>query len=148
MAVVNGDLITGDERGNITRFKGLGPAVSWRFRNGARISTLLATEKGILAASLDNFVYLISSYNGDTRWKKRMPGRVSNIVERTEIVFVETVGEPTAFLLNLNDGKSAGQAASPDGGEFTQPPVTAQDKMVFFTSSTIWASSFGPCSPI
>jgi outer membrane protein assembly factor BamB len=145
LGLFEGNILSGDSRGNLMRYNE-DRTVSWRFRNGARISSIVPTTKGILAASADNFVYMVGGYFGDIRWKKRMAGRVSSVATDGEIGIVLTVGEPAAVLLNLENGRSVGQLAISDDDSFTQPVIAADGRLFFFTSRQILSESVGPCS--
>jgi outer membrane protein assembly factor BamB len=145
LGMFEGNILSGDSRGNLLRYNE-DRSVSWRFRNGARISSIVPTTKGILAASADNFVYMIGGYFGDIRWKKRMAGRVSSVATDGDIAIVLTVGEPTAVLLNLENGKSVGQFAIPEDDSFTQPVIAADGRLFFFTTTQILSESVGPCT--
>ena len=145
LGLFEGNILSGDSRGNLMRYNE-DRSVSWRFRNGARISSIVPTTKGILAASADNFVYMIGGYFGDIRWKKRMAGRVSSVATDGDVGIVLTVGEPTAVLLNLENGKSVGQFAISDDDSFTQPVITADGRLFFFTTKQILSESVGTCS--
>jgi outer membrane protein assembly factor BamB len=143
--VFEGDVVAGDSRGNLTRYGDDNRTVSWRFRNGARISSVVPTDRGILAASLDNFVYMASSYDGGVRWKKRMAGRVSSIAAVGNIAVVLTIGEPNAVILNLDNGKSAGELSISEDDAFSQPVIIADGRLLFFTNEQILAESSQPC---
>ena len=71
LGVIDDDIVWGDDHGELIRYDLRKSAVYWRFKNGARISGLAQTDEGVVAASLDNFVYLVSSYYGSVRWKTR-----------------------------------------------------------------------------
>lgn len=49
----------------------------WKVRNGSGVQTLAATGQGVLAASSDNFVYLLSARRGRRVWKRQLSGRVT-----------------------------------------------------------------------
>jgi len=143
--VFEGNVVVGDSRGNLTRYYDDYHTIYWRFRNGARISSVVSTDRGVLAASLDNFVYMTAGYFGDVRWKRRMAGRVSSIVMTGDIAVVLTVGEPNAVILNLENGRPIGQLSISDEDSFTQPMVVADDKLLFFTTGQVLAESVQPC---
>ena len=145
--ILEGDILAGDNRGNLTRYNDDYRSISWRFRNGARIAGIVPTEHGILTASLDNFVYMVSGYNGDIRWKKRMAGRVSSIAADGDLGIVEIVGEPNAVFLNLDNGKAVGSLSIADDDSFTQPVIVADGRLIFFTNTRVIAESRGPCPP-
>ena len=112
-----GRLLVGDERGNLVSVSPTG-SPSWRFRNGARISRVLAFGTEYIAASNDNFVYDISR-GGDVRWKRRLPGRVAGApLVLGDTVIVSTLGAGAVYLLDSKNGKirnriETGDDASP-----------------------------------
>jgi putative pyrroloquinoline-quinone binding quinoprotein len=130
----------------VTRYDDDDRTVFWRLRNGARISSIVATSQGVLAASLDNFVYMVSGYYGDIRWKRRMPGRVSSIMADGDIAIVQTVGEPNAAILNLENGKPAGELSIAEDDSFTQPAIAVEGRLLFFTTGQVLAESTAPCT--
>jgi len=145
LGLFEGNILSGDSRGNLMRYND-DHSVSWRFRKGARISSIVPTPHGVLAASADNFVYMVGDYFGDIRWKKRMAGRVLSIATDGDIAIALTVGEPTAILLNLENGRSVGQLAISDDDSFTQPVIAADGRLFFFTTTQILSESINPCS--
>lgn len=146
LGLFDGNLVAGDSRGNLIRYNDDHHTIYWRLRNGARMSGIVATVKGVLAASLDNFVYMVSGYYGDIRWKRRMPGRVASIVTDGDIAIVQTIGESDAVILNLESGKPAGQLSIGDDS-FTQPAMAGSGgKFLFFTTGQVIAESAGVCS--
>jgi len=147
IAFIDDDLVWGDERGNVVRYDLEKRSVYWKFRNGAKISGLSTSKQGILAASLDNFIYLVHPYYGSVRWKKRMPGRVSDVmVGNTSSVIVLTVGDPSAVLLNLENGKVAGQVSVGSDESFLGGPLIDDGKYIFLTNRHILLESDSPCS--
>jgi outer membrane protein assembly factor BamB len=145
VGMIEEDLLWGDDHGDLVRYDAGGKFVSWRYKNGARIGVVRGTERGILAASNDNFVYLLSGYNGDIRWKKRLSGRIASMTVNGEIGVVVAVGDPTAVLINLENGKQLGQYLSGESELFTFAPIISGDQILFFTGSEIAARSTKPC---
>jgi hypothetical protein len=138
-------LVIGDDRGNLYSVQ-VGGRRSWRFRNGARISHVLAYGDEYVAVSNDNFVYDISR-SGDVRWKRRLPGRIAGeplILGETlavSIVGTGSVGTGSVYLLDLKNGKvlnrietsdesSAGLGARPEG---TGLVMTSPGKVTYLT---------------
>jgi len=132
---VDSDILFGDTRGNLVRQNREGR--SWRLKSGAKIVKIMTTERGIIAASSDNFVYGISGYNGDIHWKKRLPGRISDIAIVGSFIVAQTIGDPTAMLLNLDDGKQVGQFSIDDENSFVLPPLDAKGNVLFFSSTYV-----------
>jgi outer membrane protein assembly factor BamB len=146
LGLVEEDLLWGEDRGSLIRFDAEGKFVSWKYKNGARIANAISTERGVIATSYDNFVYLLSGYNGDIRWKKRMAGRIAGIAIDGDIGVVLTVGDPIAVLVNLDSGKQAGQFTIGEGDGYSQPPIVVGGKIVFITGTRVLAESIRPCA--
>jgi hypothetical protein len=63
-----------------------------------------------------------------------------------DIAIVQTVGESNAAILNLENGKPAGELAIGDDDSFTQPAISADGgKFLFFTTGQVLAESTAPC---
>ena len=145
LSMIDGDLVWGDDRGEVVRYDLAAGSVYWRFKNGARISGLSTTEEGVLAASLDNFTYLISPYYGRVRWKKRLPARLESLTSYgQDLVAVQAVGEPIVTLLSADSGKTVGQITVGDDS-FIRPPLAAGDRLILFTNRQLIASRLSPC---
>lgn len=145
VGMIEEDLLWGEDRGSLVRFDTEGKLVSWRYKNGAKIAALRSTERGILAASFDNFVYLLSGYNGDIRWKKRLSGRVAGMTVSGDVGIILTVGDQAAVLINLETGKQVGQFVAAENDGFIFPSVATGDQMLFFTGAQIVAKSAKTC---
>ena len=103
-------LIVGDERGNVTLFSNGSDKPYWRFKSGGAISHILEAAGGIIAVSLDNFVYFLNERNGDVVWKKRMGGRVGGIAAQGDrYIVVAGLEEHSGVLLDASTGKVSGQ---------------------------------------
>jgi len=147
LGVVDNDLVWGDDRGNLVRYSLSKNSVYWRFKNGARISSIVGTSVGVVATSNDNFAYLISSSYGSVRWKKRLSGRIANLtVGDGGIAIAETIGDPNAVILDLDNGKSVGLSTIADEEAFLQAPVYVAGRFVFFTNRQVIARSTGQCT--
>ena len=106
-------VIVGDERGNLTKWTSESAATSWKFKAGAKVTSAFRTDEGILAASDDNFIYMISDYNGDVIWKLRLPGRANNLIVLSETLAAATaVGENEVIVFDLSDGKPLAKLAA------------------------------------
>lgn len=104
--VGNENIAAGDERGGVVLFGERHNRSIWRFKSGGAITFITETGDGILVTSLDNFVYLISDYNGDVIWKKRLSGRVVEGGTMIGGLFAVLIyGENSAYLLDLKTGK-------------------------------------------
>lgn len=141
----NGSLLIGDERGHVTSLDEDQKA-SWRFKTGGSVSAILAVGDDLLAASHDNFVYFLTGHKGGLAWKKRLSARPHQIgTVGGEYAIVLGYDEPNATLIALSSGKVAGQIALVGGETLVARPVTADDKILFLTSSAVRAYSLNGC---
>jgi outer membrane protein assembly factor BamB len=109
--LAGGNLIVGDERGNIVEYDSAGNT-DWKFKNGASISHLMQTEAGILVASNDNFLYMLTDSRGGVVWKRRLSGRIAlEPVVGKDSIFAVTYGDGRGYLLSLHKGKIIDQTA-------------------------------------
>ncbi len=151
-AITNPDpevLVAGDERGNVASIDVTGGKNIWKFKSGAGISFVSVSKDGLLITSLDNFIYLISMYNGDVIWKRRLPGRVIQgglIVDGFIIVLI--YGENSAFLIDIRKGKIVDQLPQNDKNFVNQVPVFARDgKFLVTTPDGVTTYSINGCGP-
>lgn len=106
VAMYQGTLIVGDNRGNLASLSPTDGSVVWRFKAGAAVTSVIDSAKNLFVASLDNFVYLLSSYNGDIVWKRRLPGRViGNSMRIDENFGVQTTSTDAFFLIEKRKGR-------------------------------------------
>lgn len=146
-STIDDRIIVGDERGNLA-LRDAGGDVQWNFKNGARISNITYTKHGILAVSLDNFVYLLSNRSGSVVWKRRLPGRVFGRPAIDGDTFVATtVADGRAFVMDIESGKLINQAAidSSDAGGL-QPLLIGEHSVVFSLPSEVRLYSSQGCS--
>ena len=140
------EIIVGDERGNVTVFIGR-TAVSWQFRSGGEISALFRSGDNILAASHDNFIYLLAGSNGSIVWKKRVSGRLAEIAKIGDrYVLMSAIDDNNAVLTNLSDGKVAGQIAFNTDEKLTYEPVMVEQRIYVLTNRSLNAYSLDGCS--
>ena len=143
----NGSIVAGDERGNVVNYRDASGGIWWRFKSGARIGTIVETPEGILVGSYDNFLYLISNYSGDVRWKRRMGSRLAEdpfVSDRT--LFLTVSAEDTAVSIDLETGKIIEQIALGENKyAMSSPVLTDGSILVFSVPEAIVAYSSSPC---
>lgn len=141
-------IIWGGERGNIVKMTNDAEDTSWRFTAGARVVDAETVGKLLIAASHDNFVYGISAYNGDVVWKRRMPGRVQSFtVMDKEIAVVTVVGESTAHLIDLSNGRIHDRFLLDGANVMPISPVKAGPRdIVVATNTAVARYAIGGCS--
>ena len=77
----------------------------WRKRTGAGVEAVVLVREALLAASLDNFAYLLD-LDGSMLWKKQLPGRISSQPLTVEEAALFTpLSSSAGVVLGLKDGK-------------------------------------------
>ncbi|MCA1590610.1 MAG: PQQ-like beta-propeller repeat protein, partial [Acidobacteria bacterium] len=104
----------GSDRGNILRVSDEGES-EWNFRLGGQTSLLEKTNRGIISASYDNFLYMLSG-GGRLVWKRRLPARITNsaIINENFGVFA-VASEGRLYLIDLKAGRILDQADLGEG---------------------------------
>ena len=143
----NESVVAGDERGNVINYRDASGGIGWRFKSGARIGTVVETPEGILVGSYDNFLYLISNYSGDVRWKRRMDSRLGHDPFVSDgRLFLSVSVEDTAMSIDLDNGKILEQIALGENKYAMSSPVLTDGSMlVFSVPEAIVAYSNSPC---
>jgi len=113
--------------------------LKWRKRTGAGVEAVTLTGDMLLAASLDNFAYLLND-KGAMLWKKQLPGRISAqplTVEETALF--TPLSSSVAVVLGLKDGKQLNSL--PTGEELTSSasPVIVGDAVIVTTEHGLLA---------
>lgn len=130
----------GDIRGNVygLTFNKSGKKKLWKFQNGAAVSYVIHTPAGILAASYDNFVYMLSPDSGKLLWKKRMTGRITI---RPSVVgnfaAVTSIGSSELSVLDLRDGKIINQILLAENNFLLSSPIPIREFFVLTTPGSI-----------
>ncbi len=144
----DGDLIAGDERGNISsRASGTG-RTHWKFKSGGEISSISSIGTNLLTTSHDNFVYFLASKNGGVIWKKRLPGRVSHSSEVFDgFALISAAEQNGAVLTELANGKVSGQIVFSDEETLVYHPLATAGMIVLLTTKAVHAYSVNGCTP-
>lgn len=141
VAEITGDVFAGDERGNLTSL-GNGAKAKWNFKSGGRISAIVEVGGNLLAASNDNFVYLVTGRNGGVAWKRRLDDRVSQIgLIDGKFVLVSGYEERGAQLLDIGSGKVAGQLSLAEDEFAIARPVSSGGKVFVLTNTGVYGYS-------
>jgi outer membrane protein assembly factor BamB len=106
----------------------------WRVRTGAAVQAVLATEKCILATSLDNFIYCLSPQNGVKLWKRQLAGRVAAppLVLNGGVLVAPLVGDE-CVILNLEDGKKINSIYVGEDNNTEAAPLLKADTLLLTT---------------
>jgi outer membrane protein assembly factor BamB len=113
--------------------------LKWRKRTGAGVEAVALTGDTILAASLDNFAYLLN-LKGTQLWKKQLPGRISaQPLTVQEAALFTPLSSSAAVVLGLRDGKQVNTL--PTGEELTSSasPIMVGDAVIVTTEHGLLA---------
>ena len=113
--------------------------LKWRKRTGAGVEAVALAGDTILAASLDNFAYLLN-LKGTMLWKKQLPGRISaQPLMVQEAALFTPLSSTAAVVLGLRDGKQVNTL--PTGEELTSSasPIMVGDAVIVTTERGLLA---------
>jgi outer membrane protein assembly factor BamB len=113
--------------------------MKWRKRTGAGVESVVLTDDALLAASLDNFAYLLN-LKGKMLWKKLLPGRISaQPLTVAETALFTPLSSSEGVVLGLKDGKQVNSL--PTGEELTSSasPIIVGDAVILTTEHGLLA---------
>ena len=113
--------------------------LKWRKRTGAGVEAVALAGETILAASLDNFAYLLN-LKGTMLWKKQLPGRIAaQPLMVQEAALFTPLSSTAAVVLGLRDGKQVNTL--PTGEELTSSasPIMVGDAVIVTTEHGLLA---------
>jgi outer membrane protein assembly factor BamB len=106
----------------------------WRRRTGAGVQTVASTQSGLIVASLDNFVYLLSFGKGDRLWKRQLPGRLAaEPLTTSDGALFTPLSSSTGVVLDLRDGKQLNSLPIGEDNSLAASPIAA-GKVLFVTT--------------
>ncbi|HEX3248849.1 MAG TPA: PQQ-binding-like beta-propeller repeat protein [Pyrinomonadaceae bacterium] len=111
----------------------------WRKRTGAGVEAVVLAGETVLAASLDNFAYLLN-LKGTMLWKKQLPGRIAaQPLAVGETALFTPLSSSEGVVLGLKDGKQVNSL--PTGGELTSSasPIIVGDAVILTTEHGLLA---------
>jgi outer membrane protein assembly factor BamB len=113
--------------------------LQWRKRTGAGVEAVVLAGDSLLAASLDNFAYLLN-LKGAMLWKKLLPGRISaQPLAVAETALFTPLSSSEGVVLGLKDGKQVNTL--PAGEELTSSasPILVGDAVILTTEHGLLA---------
>jgi len=141
-----GDVIIGDDRGNVSSISGLTQKFNWRFKSGGAIAGITALAGEMLVTSNDNFVYKVLNRNGDVQWKQRFAGRLSSpATPAAGFAFASSPEENTALLTDLASGKPSARILFAEGEVLLAPPVNSAKMFYLMTNVAAYAYGIDGC---
>lgn len=133
-AVVKGIVYFGSADGYVYAVRETDGRLRWRRRTGAGVQTVAATQSGLLVASLDNFVYLLSFNQGDRLWKRLLAGRVAaEPLTTSDGALFTPLSSSAGVVLDLRDGKQLNSLPIGEDNSLAASPIVA-GKVLFLTT--------------
>jgi len=135
-----GAIYFGSSDGYVYALSELHHKLLWRWRTGAAVQSVAVVDSGLLAASLDNFAYLLSRSRGSLIWRRLLPGRISSQpVTASDGALFTPLSSDSAIVLNLRDGKPANALALGEENSSSAAPVAANDLVLITTTHGLLA---------
>jgi outer membrane protein assembly factor BamB len=132
--VVNGIVYFGSADGYVYAVREAEGRLRWRRRTGAGVQTVGFAHNGLLVASLDNFVYLLSFREGDRLWKRQLAGRIAaEPLTTPDGVLFTPLSSSTGVVLDLRDGKQLNNLPIGEDNSMAASPIVA-GKILFVTT--------------
>jgi outer membrane protein assembly factor BamB len=132
--VVNGVVYFGSADGYVYAVRETDGRLRWQRRTGAGVQTVAFAENGLLVASLDNFVYLLSYKEGDRLWKRLLAGRIAaEPLTLSDGVLFTPLSSSTGVVLDLRDGKQLNSLPIGEDNSLAASPIVA-GKVLFVTT--------------
>ena len=113
--------------------------LKWRKRTGAGVEAVTLAGEMLLAASLDNFAYLLND-KGTMLWKKQLPGRISSQpLTVAEAALFTPLSSTAAVVLSLKDGKQVNSLPTEDELTSSASPILVGDAVIVTTEHGLLA---------
>jgi len=113
----------------------------WRNRTGAAVQAVASVNGGLLLASLDNFVYFLSSH-GKRLWKHQLQGRISaRPVTSDQYALFTPLSSDSGVVLALRDGKQVNALPAGEGINTDSAPIIVADAVLITTEHGLLAFS-------
>jgi outer membrane protein assembly factor BamB len=105
----------------------------WRARTGAEVQAVAYTARGLIVASLDNYVYLLTT-GGVRVWKRRLAGRIASqpLASEEGALFAPLAGD-ACVVLDLKDGKQINNLPVGEGNNMAASPVSSGEMLLVTT---------------
>ena len=113
--------------------------MKWRKRTGGGVEAVVLAGDALLAASLDNFAYLLNLH-GKMIWKKLLPGRISaQPLTVAETALFTPLSSSEGVVLGLKDGKQVNTLAAGEELTSSAAPILVGDAVILTTEHGLLA---------
>jgi eukaryotic-like serine/threonine-protein kinase len=142
VGIVNDVVYVGSGDGYVYAVTAADGHLRWRARTGAAVQAVATVSAGILVASLDNFVYLLSFSGGRRIWKRQLAGRISAqpLTAEDSALFTPLSSE-AGVVLGLRDGKQVNSLPAGEGINAAASPIVVADAVFLTTEHGLLAFS-------
>ena len=140
VAIANQLVLFGSADGYVYALDDATGRLRWRARTGAGVQAVAATDEGLVVASLDNFVYLLSYRHGQRIWKRQLAGRIAaQPLTSTDSALFVPLGGDACVVLALRDGKTVNTLEVGPDGNTSASPIVAADVLLITTRHGLMA---------
>jgi outer membrane protein assembly factor BamB len=140
IAVADGIIYFGSGDGYVYAFSELRAKLLWRRRTGAAVQAVTVVNNGLLAASLDNFAYLLTLHKGSLIWRRQLPGRISaRPVTTADGALFTPLSTDSAIVLSLHDGKPVNTLSLGEENSSSAAPIAIENMILIATSHGLLA---------
>ena len=140
VAVTDGVVFFGSTDGYVYAFSETRSKVLWRHRTGAAVQAVVVVENGLLAASLDNFAYLLSLRKGAIIWRQLLPGRIaSRPFTSTDGALFTPLSTDSTIVLGLKDGKPVNTLQLDEENSSSAAPIAVANAVIVATPHRLLA---------
>ena len=141
VAVTNENVFFGSGDGYVYALSTDKGRLKWRKRTGAGVEAVVLAGDTLLAASLDNFAYLLN-LKGSMLWKKLLPGRISaQPLTVQEAALFTPLSSSAGVVLALKDGKQVNSLPTDDELTSSASPILVGDAVILTTEHGLLAFS-------
>lgn len=146
VAIKDQTIFVGSADGNVYALNEVDGRLRWRIHIGAGIQSVILTNNGLLVASLDNFVYNLSTHRGERLWKRQLPGRIAiQPLLDSESALFAPLSSSTCIVLATHDGKQLNRLEIGEDNEVVASPIFAKNYLLIPTRLGLLA--FAPPHP-
>ena len=142
LAIIEGTVFVGSDEGYVHAIDERTGRMRWRARAGGAVQTVQPAGKCLLATSLDNFVYCLSTQRGKKVWKRQLPGRVTArpLVLDDDVLLSPLAGDE-CVVLSLQDGRKINSVYVGEDNNSEADPMLSGDLLLVTTRKGVMALS-------
>lgn len=137
--------LTGDRLGNVSLYLKERLKRLWTIRTGAEVGDVVATARGFMLSSKDNFVYFVSREKGRRIWKVRLSkSAVGTLFDSENGVFSFPGGQESVFI-ETGEGRIVNRIKLEENNFFISDPIVRGEFFIAPTATGIFGYSQSAC---